>query len=217
MTSDEDFTEDVHSLFMQLTGLGKAIRLKKLLQSPFTLQPRLLELLEFEASEAQAGRKAYVCLKINSLSDPTMIKALYAASMQGVRIELIVRGVCCLIPGISGVSENITVRSVVGRFLEHSRIYHFHAGGKNLLYLASADWMVRNLYRRVETCFPIEDERLKRRVMDEGLEPYLKDTHGCWEMKPDGSFKRVTPKGKQSVFSAQQFLLKLHQHRPIKG
>ena len=146
-----------------------------------------------------------------------MIKALYAASMQGVRIELIVRGVCCLIPGIPGISENISVRSVVGRFLEHSRIYHFHAAGKNLLYLASADWMVRNLYRRVETCFPIEDPRLKRRVFDEGITPYLKDTHGCWEMKADGSFRRIKAKGKQAVFSAQQYLLQLHQHRPIKG
>ena len=144
-----------------------------------------------------------------------MIRALYAASMQGVQIELIVRGVCCLIAGVPGISENITVRSVVGRFLEHSRIFHFHAGGKQLIYLASADWMVRNLYRRVETCFPIEDEDLKQRIFEEGIEPYLRDTHGCWEMKPDGSFKRCAPKGKQPRFSAQQYLLKLHHHRPI--
>lgn len=215
MTSKDEFTEDVHSLFMQLTGLGKAIRLKKLLQSPFTLQPELLKRLAFETAEAKAGREAYVCLKINSLSDPTMIKALYAASMQGVKIELIVRGVCCLIAGIPGISDNITVRSVVGRFLEHSRIFYFHAAGQEIVYLASADWMVRNLYRRVETCFPIEDEKLKVRVIEEGIKPYLKDTHGCWEMKSNGTFKRCRPKGKQPIFSAQNFLLKLHQHRTI--
>lgn len=213
MTADDDFTEDVHTLFMQLTGLGKAIHLKKLLQSPFTLQPKLIEFLADEVKEARAGNDAYVCLKLNTLSDPTMIKALYAASMEGVKIELIVRGVCCLIPGIPGISDNVTVRSVVGRFLEHSRIFFFRAGGANKTYLASADWMVRNLYRRIETCFPIEDEKLKQRVIEEGLKPYLLDTQGAWEMRQDTTFQRCKPKGKAKPFSAQKHLLQLHQNR----
>ena len=213
MTADSAFTEDVHKLFMQLTGLGKAIRLKKLLQSPFTLQPKLLELLADEVKAARAGHEAYVCLKLNSLSDPTMIKALYAASMEGVRVELIVRGVCCLIPGIPGISENIKVRSIVGRFLEHSRIFYFHANGERKTFLASADWMVRNLYRRIETCFPIEDDALKQRVVEEGLNPYLKDNLGAWSMKADTTFERCAPKGKTKPFSAQGHLLELHQTR----
>lgn len=207
MTSREDITRDMHQVFMQLTGLGRAKRLGRLLQSPFTLQPWLVERLEFEAAEARAGRPARVIAKINSLSDPAMIRALYRASQAGVEIDLVVRGICCLRPGVPGVSETIRVRSVVGRFLEHSRIYAFHAAGENLLYLASADLMGRNLYRRVETCFPIDDPELRARVLEEGLQRYLDDNAGAWEMEPEGQYHRCAPDDGAPRRSAQEQLL----------
>lgn len=207
MTSREDITRDMHQVFMQLTGLGRAKRLSRLLQSPFTLQKWLVERLEFEASEARAGRPARVIVKVNSLSDPAMIRALYRASQDGVQVDLVVRGICCLRPGVPGVSESIRVRSVVGRFLEHSRIYAFHAAGERLLYMASADWMGRNLYRRVETCFPIDDPDLRDRVFEEGLERYIDDNAGAWEMQPGGHYHRCTPAEGEPRRSAQEQLL----------
>jgi polyphosphate kinase len=190
MSANASMARDVHHLFTQLTGVGRAETLERLLQSPFTLKNWLIESLEFEANEARAGRVASVIIKINSLSDPAIIKALYLASQAGVKIDLIVRGICCLRPGVPGVSENIVVRSILGRFLEHSRIYHFHAAGEKLVYCSSADWMVRNLYRRVEACFPIDDEKLKNRVIDEALTPYLEDMAGTWVLERNGQYTR---------------------------
>ncbi len=207
MTSREDITGDMHRVFMQLTGLGRAKRLARLLQSPFTLQKWLVERLEFESAEARAGRPARVIVKVNSLSDPAMIRALYRASQDGVQVDLVVRGICCLRPGVPGVSENIRVRSVVGRFLEHSRLYAFHAAGEALLYMASADWMGRNLYRRVETCFPIDDPDLRARVLEEGLQRYIDDNAGAWEMGPDGTYVRCAPAEGEPRRSAQEQLL----------
>ena len=158
MSANPSIGRDVHHLFTQLTGVGRAEELERLLQSPFTLKNWLVERLDFEAGEARAGRAGRAIIKINSLSDPAIIKTLYKASQAGVTIDLLVRGICSLRPGIPGVSDNITVRSTLGRFLEHSRIYHFHAAGRNLVYCSSADWMIRNLYRRVEACFPITDD-----------------------------------------------------------
>lgn len=143
---------------------------------------------------------------MNSLLDPDVIRALYDASQVGVKIELIVRGVCALKPGIPNVSENITVRSIVGRFLEHTRIFYFYHNGDDYLYLSSADWMYRNFFRRIEVCFPILDNKVKKRIMKEGLLPYLKDNMQSWQMLPDTTFLRI-PTKKGAAFSAQDYLM----------
>ena len=214
LTSRKSITKDVHNLFMQLTGVGRAERLETLLQAPFTLQPWLKERLDFEAAEARAGRPAQAIIKVNSVSDPEMIKALYAASQAGVKIELIVRGICCLRPGIAGLSDNISVRSIVGRFLEHTRIYYFLAGGADLVFCASADMMGRNLYRRVEACFPIVPMELRQRVLDEGLRIYLEDSAGAWALQSDGTYERVSPAGNKRRVSAHQKLLDKLSEKP---
>ena len=207
LTCDEAIGDDVNKLFLQLTGLGKVPKLAKLLQSPFTLQRRLLERIDAEAERARRGEPARVVAKMNSLSDPQMIRALYRASQAGVQVDLIVRGLCCLRPGVPGVSDNVRVRSIVGRFLEHHRIFYFLAGGEELVYLSSADWMGRNLYRRVETAFPVEEPRLKTRVIQEGLEVYLEDDCQAWALEADGSYRRVEPAGEGPRRSAQDRLL----------
>lgn len=205
-TCDKAVCEDVHKIFQQLTGLGKAIRLKKLLQSPFTLHQGVLEKIERETEIAKAGREARIMAKMNALVEPQVIRALYSASQAGVKIDLIVRGVCALRPGISGLSENIHVRSVMGRFLEHPRIFYFHNDGDPQVYCSSADWMPRNFFRRVEVAFPIEDAQLKERVIKEGLEMYLADNTQTWVLQKDGSYRRLTP-GQAKPRSAQMQLL----------
>lgn len=206
ITCDKGFGEDVHRLFLQLTGLGRATKLKKLLQSPFTLHKSLIGLIEAEAEQAKAGKDARIIAKINALVEPKIIRALYQASQAGVKIDLIVRGACCLRPGVPGVSENIHVRSIIGRFLEHTRIYYFHNSGDAKVYCASADWMDRNFFRRVETCFPIEEETLRNRVVQDGLMTYLADNLQAWLLHTDGSYKRVKA-GNQKPRVAQQILL----------
>jgi polyphosphate kinase len=193
LTCDREIGEDVHRLFLQLTGLGKSTRLKRLLQSPFTLHSTLLELIAKEAERAAKGQDARIMAKLNSLSEPSIIQALYRASRAGVSIDLIVRGVCCLRPGVKGVSENIRVRSIVGRFLEHERVYYFHNGGDPKVFCASADWMQRNFFRRVETCFPVDDTRLRARVVEETLTRYLEDNTQAWILQSDGRYKRAKP------------------------
>jgi len=207
LTADPGIGEDVHRLFLQLTGLGKAARLKKVLQSPFTVQKTLLDLIGAEIEEARAGRPARIVAKMNALTDPGMIRALYAASRAGVEIDLVVRGICCLRPGVAGVSERIRVRSIVGRFLEHSRVFFFEAGGRRLVYCGSADWMQRNLFHRVETVFPVEDEALKERVVREALETYLADNVHAWELRSDGRYERAS-RGGAARLSAQETLLR---------
>ena len=169
LTADQAVAEDVNKLFHQMTGLGRASKLKKLLQSPFTLHKAILGYIKKETDNAMAGKEARIIAKMNALVDPEIIRALYEASMAGVKIDLIIRGICCLRPGIKGVSENIQVRSIIGRFLEHTRVYYFHNNGKPLLYCASADWMPRNLFHRVEACFPIEEKRPRDQVIKFGL------------------------------------------------
>jgi len=206
LTSNEEVCEDASDIFAQLTGLGKASKLRHLWQSPFTLHQKLVKAIQTEAENAKAGKKARIIAKMNALLDPDIIRALYAASGAGVQIDLIVRGVCALRPGIPGISENIRVRSIVGRFLEHSRIFYFYNNKQENLYLASADWMYRNFFRRIEVCFPILDVKLKKRVIKEGLEPYLKDNLQAWEMQPDGSYRhRQVRRGTE--FSAQEHLM----------
>jgi len=206
LTSDLALTEDVHKLFNQLIGMGKMQRMKKLLQAPFSLKKRLLELINRETLNAQAGKPAHIIAKANSLTDAKIIKALYKASQSGVKVDLIIRGMCCLRPGIPGVSHNIQVRSIIGRFLEHSRVYYFLNGGQEQVWLASADLMERNLDKRVETCFPLEGKKLTARAKQE-LQAYLSDNTQSWLLQPDGSYVRSSPTGNQLSRSAQQTLL----------
>src|SRR5690554_5186100 len=206
LTSDLAITEDVHKLFNQLIGMGKAQRMKKLLQAPFTLKRKLLELINRETLAAQAGKPAHIIAKANSLTDVKVIKALYKASQAGVKVDLIIRGMCCLRPGIPGVSHNITVRSVIGRFLEHSRVYYFLSEGQEQIWLSSADMMERNLDKRVETCFPLEGKKLVSRAKQELL-VHLNDNTQAWLLQSDGSYVRCTPTGNQNPRSAQLTLL----------
>ena len=209
ITCDEAIGEDVHQVFQQLTGLGKAVKLHNLLQSPFSLYDRLIELIDQEAEHARHGRKARILAKMNSLSEPTVIQALYRASQAGVRIDLIVRGICCLRPGVPGLSESIRVRSIVGRFLEHSRVYYFHADGHELTLCASADWMPRNLFRRVEVAFPIVDDAQKAAVIRDALWTYLEDNTQAWELAPDGTYARVERGDDAPVCAQDQLLARL--------
>jgi len=210
ISASNTFGEDVQALFDQLTGLGRATKMHRLLQSPFTLHRTLMKLIRGEIAEAKAGRKARIIARMNSLSELSTIRALYEASQAGVEIDLIVRGICCLRPGVPGVSENIRVRSIVGRFLEHSRVYYFYAAGEEHTFCSSADWMSRNLFRRVETCFPIRDARLRQRVVHETLEMYLADNQQAWELDAAGRYHRVRPKEGEAPFSAQEALLERH-------
>ena len=184
---------DVDRIFNQLTGVGQVVQLEALLQAPFTLSRTLIERIDQEAENARRGEPARIIAKMNALTNKAVIQALYRASTAGVKIDLIVRGACCLRPGIPGSSENITVRSILGRFLEHSRVFFFHAGGKRELYCSSADWMSRNLLRRVETCFPIEDPAIIDRLLREDLENYLGPNVRCWILRSTGSYERNPP------------------------
>ena len=211
LTSDVGLAADVQSVFHQLTAMGRAGRLRKMLQSPFTLHGAVLEHIDAEIAHAKAGRPAGVTAKMNQLVEPEVIRALYRASQAGVAVQLVVRGICSLRPGIAGVSENITVRSILGRFLEHERIFLFENGGKQRVYLSSADWMGRNFFSRVETCFPIEDKAIRRRVVAHGLEPYLRD-NAAWVLQADGRYERPDDgasgsKGQAERRPAQDWLL----------
>ena len=204
-TCDEAIGEDLHELFLQLTSLTQVPRLRKILQSPFALHPALLEKIARETEHARHGRKARIIAKINALIEPQVIHALYEASIAGVSIDLIVRGICALRPGIPLVSQNIRVRSIIGRFLEHSRVYYFLNGGAEELYCASADWMERNFFRRVEVAFPIERRKHRERILRD-LDVYLRDNMQAWELRADGSYARVPTDG-AAPLSAQQQLL----------
>ncbi len=207
ITADPDIGNDVHLIFQQLSGLAPAIKLKRLLQSPFTLHAGVLQRIEREAELARTGRPARIIAKMNALNEPQVVRALYAASHAGVEIDLIVRGACTLRPGVPGVSDNIRVRSIVGRLLEHSRVYWFGNDGDPDLYCASADWLERNLLRRVETCFPVLDTELAQRVREEALDNYLVDNLNAWELGEDGSYRQVAPRDDETPHSAQDALL----------
>ncbi|KQY51361.1 polyphosphate kinase [Lysobacter sp. Root494] len=191
LTADADIGSDVHQIFQQISGLAPVIRLKRLLQSPFTLHAGVLKRIDRETKHAQAGKPARIVAKMNALNEPQVIRALYQASQAGVQIDLIVRGACTLRPGVPGVSDNIRVRSIVGRFLEHHRVYWFANDGTPDLFCSSADWLERNLLRRVETAFPLIDPALSNRVFDEALANYLADNVSAWELRSDGSYQRL--------------------------
>ena len=205
LTCNPEMCQDVNDVFQQITGLGGAGEHRHLLQSPFTMHSRMVKAIQAEADRARAGEKAVIAAKMNALLEPKIIAALYEASQAGVQIDLIVRGVCALRPGIPGVSDNIRVRSVIGRFLEHHRIFYFWNGGQEDVWLASADWMDRNFFRRIETGFPLLDPRIRKRVINEGIKPYLKDNVLTWEMQPDGSYRKRVRRGRG--FNAQDHLL----------
>ncbi len=213
-TCQDEICADVNEVFAELTSLGKVRTLHHLWQSPFTLHDQVLRAIRAEAEIAKQGKSAHIIAKMNALLEPETIDALYQASQAGVKIDLIIRGVCALRPGVKGLSENIRVRSVIGRFLEHSRIYYFRNDLAHDVYLASADWMDRNFFRRIEVCFPLLDRKLKKRVLDEGLKIYMQDNCQAWDMDSEGSYKlkrstRATP------ICAQSELLEILSGKPI--
>ena len=207
MTANPEIGHDVHLIFQQLSGLAAPLTLARLLQSPFTLHKGVLARIARETALARAGKPGRILAKVNALNEPQVVRALYEASQAGVEIDLIVRGACALRPGISGVSEHIRVRSVVGRFLEHHRVWWFGNDGSPELYCSSADWLERNLLRRVETAFPILDAQLAQRVYREGLLNYLADNQNAWALGSDGHYQRCTPASGEAAFSAQLSLL----------
>ena len=206
-TARPDIAADVSELFNHLTGYSRQRTYRKLLVAPVNMRERLMQMIAREAEWARRGKPARLILKTNTLSDTLLIRALYAAAQAGVKIDLIVRGVCCLRPGVPGVSENIRVVSVIGRFLEHSRIYYFHNAGRFQVYCGSADLMRRNLDRRVEVLFPVEDRVLKQHIRDEMLETYLRDNVNAHELQPDGSYLRLRPAEGEAQFSVQDWFL----------
>jgi polyphosphate kinase len=191
---NEKLCADVNEVFGQLTSLGKARALNYLWQSPFSLHSEVLRAIQNEIRISQSGKRAHIIAKMNALLEPEIINALYEASQAGVKIDLIVRGVCALRPGVKGLSENIRVRSVIGRFLEHSRIFYFRNNLKHNVYLSSADWMDRNFFRRIEVCFPVLENKLKKRVIEEGLKIYLKDNCQAWDMDSTGHYRQKSPR-----------------------
>lgn len=209
LTCNPEITEDVLMLFKQLTSKGHPHPLQRLIQSPFTFFDRLVELISREIEHVHEGREGRLIAKMNSLEEPGVIRALYRASQAGVQIDLIVRGICCLRPGIHGVSENIRVRSIVGRFLEHTRIFYFQNNKDPEVILSSADWMTRNIFNRVELGFPILDKKLAQTILRDGLEIYLKDNAQAWEMQTDGSYVLAARSPEDTRVSAQETLLRL--------
>lgn len=206
LTADRQITEDVRRIFLQLTSLGRFKDLHRLLQAPFTLHESTIARIEREAEHAAAGHGGRIIAKVNSLTEPRTIQALYRASMAGAEVDLIVRGMCVLRPGIPGISENIRVRSIIGRFLEHTRVYYFGNAGSPEVFCASADWMDRNFLRRVETAFPVDDPEARARIVHD-LEAYLRDNRQAWLLDRHGQYTRAEPPGDEPPYSAQQALL----------
>jgi polyphosphate kinase len=211
-TCDDEIGQDVHELFLQLTSLTQTPKLNRLTQSPFGMHEMVLSKLAREAEHARAGRPARVIAKMNALVDAQSIEALYRASCAGVKIDLIVRGVCALRPGVPGVSENISVRSIVGRFLEHSRVFYFENGGEPDMFCASADWMERNFFRRVEVAFPIRRQDHAERMLRD-LDFCLKDNCQAWKLHHDGRYARIS-RGSERALSAQSELLTVYAAGP---
>src|SRR5581483_10096913 len=205
MTTNPEVTQEVATRFNTLTGLAEYPGFKRLLVAPFDLCRRFKQLIARERDHALAGRPARIIVKLNSLVDEELITALYEASSAGVQIDLIVRGICCLRPMVPNVSENIRVISIVGRFLEHSRIYYFANDGAPEVYLGSADWMPRNLYRRVEVAFPIDDTKLCKEIVDDILPAFLNDRVKARELQADGSYVRLHPRPGEQPSQAQLY------------
>lgn len=206
ITSDRDIGDDVYRIFLQLSSMGKASKMDSLLYAPFTLHKGMIRRIRIERENAEQGKPAHIIAKMNSLYDEELVNELYAASQAGVQIDLIVRGVCQLRPGITGLSENIRVRSVIGRFLEHHRVFYFQNNENPELFCSSADWMTRNMFHRVETCFPIKHKKIRDRIIDD-LHLYLKDNTHAWILHSDGSYQLTTPRNDEDAIDAQAILL----------
>jgi len=206
LTSDKKIGQDIHNIFLQLTSLGKVSKLERILQSPFTLHAAFLEKIDREIEHASHGKPARIIAKCNALTEPQVIHSFYRASIAGVKIDLIIRGICCLRPGINGVSDNIRVRSIVGRFLEHTRIYYFENGGEPEIYASSADLMERNLFQRVEVCFPLRTKEMQDRVVKD-LNCYLNDNRQAWSLSSDGKYALAEVAEGEEPLSAQAILL----------
>jgi polyphosphate kinase len=207
LTADPGICADVNEVFLHITSLAKAAKLKRLLLAPFTMQRHIVEMIRRETKHAKEGRPARIKAKMNALVEEGVIRALQAASQAGVQIDLVVRGACALRPGVPGFSENIRVRSILGRFLEHHRVWYFENGGEPDVWLASADWMGRNLFRRIEVAFPVLDPELRKRVVDEGLDAYIADNVDAWELHADGAWVKRKPKKGERAVAAQAQLL----------
>jgi polyphosphate kinase len=204
---NKELGEDVRRVFTQLTSLGKVTKLHRLLQSPFSLHSGLMEKIEREIQHAKEGKDAKIIIQVNAAVEPMAIQTLYRASQAGVKIKMIVRGMCALRPNIKGVSENIEVRAIVGRFLEHPRIYAFYNDGNEEVYASSADLMERNMFKRVEICFPILDKNLAQRILD-NLELYLQDNSQAWLLQPDGHYIQAQRTGDEIIQAQTALLLK---------
>ena len=216
LTSEPQLSEEVATVFNTLTGLAGYPGLKKLMVAPFDMHSRLIALIERERDNAQAGKPARIVAKLNALVDQEIIEKLYEASCADVSIDLIVRGICCLRPKIPDLSENIRVISIVGRFLEHSRIFHFENGGQPKVFLSSADWMPRNFYRRIELAFPVENPTLRDQIINEVLRRFLNDRVKARELQPDGSYRRLKPEGSEPSAQAQWHFREVSRERTKK-
>jgi polyphosphate kinase len=205
LTSKEDYGADATAFFNTITGYSQPCQYRLLEAAPINLHKKIITLIESEAERSRQGQKTHITAKMNSLSDTRIIKALYAASQAGVKIDLNIRGVCCLRPGVKNLSDNIRVISIVDRFLEHARILSFHNGGDKLVFISSADWMPRNLDRRVELLVPITDAEAKKRCI-RILETHLSDTVNAWELKNDGHYERLTTGAKKKPVRSQEEL-----------
>lgn len=215
LTADVALTADIEHVFVHLAGQSRLPRLKHLWVAPFQLHRKLLEKIESLGAAAAAGQPARLVAKMNALTDEALIRALIAASRQGVKIDLIVRGACMLPAQLPRQTHNIRVRSIIGRFLEHARVFYFRAGESEELYLSSADWMNRNMLRRVELAWPVLDPQLRQRIVDECLVAAMGDSQGSWELRPDGRYARVTPDAGRPVLSAQDALMARYAMREI--
>ncbi len=207
LTTDDKITADVNQLFMEITGLGQPSKLSRLYQSPFTLYNMILANIDHEIAAAKQGKKALIMAKMNSLLEPSVIDKLYEASQAGVKVDLIVRGICALRPGVKGLSENITVRSIIGRLLEHSRVFYFYHDAQEKVFISSADWMGRNFFRRIETCTPILNPELKQSIIRETLTLSLTDNCQSWQMQADGSYLKVAPLENEAHIHLQDTLI----------
>jgi polyphosphate kinase len=215
LTADPQIGEDVSELFNSLSGFSKKARYRKLAVAPVGLAEAILARIDEQARRARAGQRARIFAKLNALVDVRVIQALYRASMAGVPLDLCVRGVCCLRPGVPGVSETIRVFSIVGRFLEHERVFLFGPAGEEELLLSSADWMPRNLHRRVEVLFPVEAKALREQIRHEVIEPALADNAYAYEMDVDGRYTRRRPVEGEAPRSAQDHVLDRVQRRTL--
>ena len=206
LSANEELGRDVHEVFLQMTSLTPSGKLKQIITSPFQLHGQIVDWIDQEADNARAGKAARIVAKLNALIEPAVIEALYRASQAGVSIDLVVRGMCSLRPGVPGLSDNIQVRSIIGRFLEHSRVYWFHDEGRDRIFCASADWMERNFFRRIEVCFPILRKSHRQRIRNE-LELYLADNTQAWVLQSDGTYRLVERTASTERVSAQSSLI----------